>query len=442
MTKKIFTYTFLLGISILTICAVLIFAVRYSQSLNETYEALKVEAGYAAGGLRIGGREYLENLDNVNRITWLAGDGGVLYDSEYPELKNQKDYQEVAAALSEGEGKCIRRSDSGGVNTMYYAFLCEDGTVLRLSRPLSAIRRAFTAIFPLIWVFILLLIASGILSFRVARQILKPVNELNLDDPDPKDVYPELEPLVRRIQEQKTTIQEEAEQREQLRREFSANVSHELRTPLTSISGFAELMKNGMVPPEKMPEFAGDIYKEAQHLIGLVDDIMQLSRLDEEAGFPEKEAVDLYELSSKILDSLRNQADARKITLNLKGTHEEILAIRPVIYEMIFNLADNAIKYNRYGGTVTVEIKREDGKPSVLVSDTGIGIPQEDRERVFERFYRVDKSHSKEVGGTGLGLSIVKHGARLHDAKITLTSSTSRGTKVQITFPEEDSPAA
>ena len=317
---------------------------------------------------------------------------------------------------------------------MYYAFLCEDGTVLRLSRPLSAVRSALLAVSPILWVLLLVLVISAVMAFRLADRILKPLNALNIDAPDPAAAYPELTPLVNRIREQQEAIQEEISRREGLRKEFSANVSHELKTPLTSISGFAELMRDGLVPEDKVREFSGDIYRESRRMISLVDDIMRLSHLDEEKGFPDPEPIDLYDMAEDILSRLEHPASLRNIALQLTGEHAEIVGVVPVVDEMIFNLVDNAIKYNRDNGSVTVSIRRKGEKASLSVSDTGIGIPVEEQGRVFERFYRVDKSHSKQIGGTGLGLSIVKHGAQLHDADIELKSEPGRGTTMTILF--------
>ena len=226
----------------------------------------------------------------------------------------------------------------------------------------------------------------------------------------------------------------EREQREALRREFSANVSHELKTPLTSITGFAELMKEGMVPKEKMQEFSGDIYRESRRLIDLVDDIIQLSRLDEGTANFSKSPVDLYTLSGQVIESLRPVAQKQDITLTLSGQHAVIEGVEQLLQEMVYNLCDNAIKYNISGGSVTVSVWQNGQTVTLSVVDTGIGIPYADQSRVFERFYRVDKSHSKEVGGTGLGLSIVKHAAQYHGAKLELKSDPGRGTAIAVNF--------
>ncbi len=229
----------------------------------------------------------------------------------------------------------------------------------------------------------------------------------------------------------------EREQREKLRREFSANVSHELKTPLTSISGFAELMSQGLVPPDKVREFSRDIQKECVRLTNLVEDIIDLSRLEEGGGDMSWEGVDLYPLCDEVLQSLEPVAKRQTVTLRLAGESRIVRGVHQVLHEMVYNLCDNAIKYNRPGGSVTVTVAQSGGRTSVTVADTGIGIPYEDQSRVFERFYRVDKSHSRAIGGTGLGLSIVKHAAALHGAEIKLQSQPEDGTVITVLFPGE-----
>ena len=435
MTKTIFRNTFLVGMSVLLLCGALFFGLQYTQIKEETYAALQQESVYTEQGMLLSGTEYLEKLGDTNRVTWIREDGAVLYDSEAgTELPGQLDCEEVSEARTTGEGQSIRKSEQDGVTAMYYARLCQDGTVLRLSRPMSAVRYALVAVSPVLWICVLVLMISGVLAFRAAKQIVEPINGLDLDDPNP-DTYPELTPLITRIQEQKLTIQEEVEQREQLRREFSANVSHELKTPLTSISGFAELMAQGSVPPDKVREFSSDIHREAQRLIALIEDILKLSKLDENASLPEKEPVDLYAVSRDVLDSLSAIAARQDVHLSLEGERGEIKGIWQLLHEMVYNLCDNAIKYNRPGGSVTVTVKKLPTAVQLTVADTGIGIPAADQNQIFERFYRVDKSHSKRVGGTGLGLSIVKHGAMLHNAKLSLHSIPERGTSITLEFP-------
>lgn len=451
MTKKIFINTFLLGVAVLLMCVAFFFLLQYSQTRQETYETLQGEASYAASGLRIGGIEYLQSLENINRITWIAHDGAVLYDSEHPGLAiNQGQFPEVQEALETGTGQGIRESSSGGGQTMYYAFLCGDGTVLRLSRPVSALRYAFRTVTPIFFgTIILVLVISSIVAFRIANAIAKPINRMNLDNLQYEDVYPELFPLVDRLREQRETIDREAETRERMRREFSANVSHELKTPLTSISGFAELMRSGLCDEEKMIEFAGDIYRESQRMIALINDTIRISELDEGGVHDEAEEVDLLAAAESAVESLSHTAGQRGIKMRVKGPEElgdiarnvkdpdsiRVSGSPHLIREIIYNLCDNAVKYNREGGKVIISVWNDGENACVSVEDTGIGIPASEQERVFERFYRVDKSHSRKIGGTGLGLSIVKHAAQFHDASIQMESETGRGTRITLRFP-------
>ena len=241
------------------------------------------------------------------------------------------------------------------------------------------------------------------------------------------------------VQDQMDQLKAAYEQQDRMRRDFTANVSHELKTPLTSISGFAELMKEGLVDPETMKEFAGDIYKACQQLIALVEDIMKLSRLDEGSEDLEQEDVDLYGLARKVLSDLRPIADQRGIALHIEGKGQKIHGVWRILHEMVYNLCENAIKYNKDQGSVTVKISGDEKQAVLSVQDTGIGIPKAQQERVFERFYRVDKSHSRKIGGTGLGLSIVKHGAQFHHARVSLDSEPGVGTTITISFPKEAS---
>ena len=436
MTWTIFRNTFLVGMLVLVLSGLVFFWAQYTQAEDDTYAALREEAVYAEKGLAKGGLDYLKSLDNVNRVTWIAADGEVLYDSEYElPIANQGDLDEVRLALQDGHGQGIRTSTSSGESTMYYALRCGDGTVLRLSRPMSSVGSALLPLGPFVTLLLVMLIVSAALSMRAARQIVRPINDINLDRPS--TVYPELAPLVDKISEQRSTIQQEVSQREQLRREFSANVSHELKTPLTSISGFAELMEQGMVSDDEIRGFSHDIYKESQRLIALIDDIIKLSQLDEDAVVPKREEIDLYELVADVLDVLKPAAERQGVSLEQSGDHVTVTGVYQLLDEMVYNLCDNAVKYNKPGGAVHVHTESDGHKTCVKVSDDGIGIPQEHQGRVFERFYRVDKSHSKEIGGTGLGLSIVKHGALFHNAEVELWSEPGVGTSVTITFPIE-----
>ena len=461
MAKKVFFYAFLLGAMVLLISGGIFFGLQYRQTMDDAYETLRGEASYVESGVKIGGIEYLKSLDNTNRITWIGADGSVLYDSEYPDLTaNQGDFKEVRQALETGSGSGIRRSSSGRTQTMYYGLLCEDGTVVRLSRPVSVVRHAFAVFSLMISVTVLVLILiSALIAFRIAKTIAEPINEMDLDDLPHSNPYPELRPLVERFEEQKEeiasqavereqlrreTMEQQAQEQERMRREFSANVSHELKTPLTSINGFAELMRSGLCDEEKMIEFAGDIYRESQRLIALVNDIIRISELDEGAVQTAFEKVDLANVVNNVVKSLQPAADRHHIEVSVeKSSPVYVMGSQHLIDEMIYNLCDNAIKYNHEGGSVIVRIGTEETagqdadevkKAFVTVEDTGIGIPAAEQERVFERFYRVDKSHSRQMGGTGLGLSIVKHGARFHDASIDMESTPGSGTKITIRF--------
>ena len=548
MTGKILRISYLVAISALLASALLFFGVMYRDYEDGAFARLRAEAAAIAQGLGAAGSDYFDSFAPDDRVTWIAANGTVLYDSAAPAqlLESHADREEIDHALQTGEAQTSRYSKTLLQRTFYYAKLLEDGTVLRVSCTQNSLPAMILMLLtPFLWVATLVLILCGVLSYRLARQITKPLNAINPDNPAPLPSYPELTPLFDKLREQNRTIgkqmnelqlrqreftaitenmregfllvdckmhvlssnhsalevlggrelkpgcllydaecsQEifdavdtalsgshaellltidetswqvlanpvvasgqvagavvlfmdvtEREQRERLRREFSANVSHELKTPLTSISGFAELMKEGLVPPEKIPEFSGDIYKESLRLIGLVNDIIQLSRLDENSTQFQRAPVDLYDLCAQSIERLSPVAARQSVTLALTGEHAEIEGVEQLLKEMIYNLLDNAIKYNVPGGSVTASVRKSAGRTILSVSDTGIGIPYAHQPRVFERFYRVDKSHSKEVGGTGLGLSIVRHAAQYHGARLELKSQPGKGTTITVTF--------
>ena len=285
---------------------------------------------------------------------------------------------------------------------------------------------------------------STILTERIYSSILKPINSIDISSPNENDIYPELAPLAKRINVQNRQIQQqlgklkdEHENQNRMRREFTANVSHELKTPLTSISGYAEIMRDGFAKPEDISRFSGKIYDETQRLITLVGDIINLSRLDEKEIETEKIDIDLYDVASSTITNLTPIAEKHGIIFNLNGTHEVIRGVKQIIEEITYNLCDNAIKYNKENGSINVTIRGDEDSVELSVEDTGIGIPKDELDRVFERFYRVDKSHSKEIGGTGLGLSIVKHGVLYHNGEIKITSELDKGTKITIKFKKE-----
>lgn len=428
---------------ILIIAATLVIAyamttfVVYRQTVRVMEDEVRQEADYICTAIEISGPSYLEEMDAVRentRVTWITEDGEVLYDSgqdEETEMENHADRPEVKEALKNGRGSNVRRSDTLNEEMFYYAVRLSDGTILRVSKTMDTAFRTALNVLPGMGVIavVMLLLATALSRNQVAKMI-RPVNELDLNVPLENEMYEELTPLLKRIDEQNKQKDAIAD----MRKEFSANVSHELKTPLTSISGYAEIMKNGLVKPEDMKVFSERIYNEASRLITLVEDIIKLSKLDEGAIEVEKEDVDLYELTREIVSRLAPQAESRNVHLEVTGENVIYHGVRQILDEMIYNICENAVKYNKKGGSVSVWVGATLKGKKVIVSDTGIGIPKDQQERIFERFYRVDKSHSKETGGTGLGLSIVKHGAIMHNAQIHVESEEGKGTKMEITF--------
>lgn len=420
----------------LLISYLLLIAVVYHQTLTIMEGELAQEAEYIEAAVEIAGQQYLEDMDNVRkdtRVTLITGNGAVRYDSgsKRQQLENHAERKEVKDAIKYGQGKDIRMSDTVGKEMFYYALRMDDGKVLRVSKDMDTVWNTALRILPYMLGIgaVMALFAWGSARYQVAK-LIRPVNTLDLEKPLENDVYEELSPLLQRIDRQN----KEKEKVEQMRREFTSNVSHELKTPLTSISGYAEIMMNGMVKPEDMQGFSERIYNEASRMITLVGDIMKLSKLDEGSVELEKEEVDLYALARECVSRLAFQAEKKHVRLEVSGEHVMYQGIRQIVEEMIYNICENAIKYNKDGGTVSVWAGNTLKGRLVIVRDTGIGIPKEHQERIFERFYRVDKSHSRETGGTGLGLSIVKHGAILHGAEIAVDSVVGEGTKVEVNF--------
>ena len=324
-------------------------------------------------------------------------------------------------------------SDTVGREMYYYALLLDDGSVLRVAREMDGLVRTALNVLPVMGGLAVLMVVFALFLARwQTKRLIKPINELDLEHPLDNSVYPELTPLLEAMDRQN----KEKEAVSNMRKEFSANVSHELKTPLTSISGYAEIMMNGLVRPADIPLFSERIYKEARRLITLVEDIIKLSKLDEESVELEKEEVNLYELTREIVSRPSPQASQKNIRMEVTGEPVLCKGIRQILDEMVYNICENAIKYNNDNGRVTVWVGDTLNGPKISVTDTGIGIPKEHQERIFERFYRVDKSHSKERGGTGLGLSIVKHGAILHGAKVNVESEPGKGTRMEILFPQ------
>ena len=546
MRAKIFRYAVLVGVAALLLSAGMFFRIQLRAEETEIFERLAIEAEYAKNGLARGGKTYLAGLPDESRITWIDRDGTVLYDSaaRTDSMENHLSHEEIRQALEQGEGRSSRFSKTLQRRTFYYALRMSDGTVLRVSCDHSNLGEMMRVVaLPGAGILVLVLLLSVFFSDRLARQIVRPINSLDMDQP--RAVYPELGPLVDRLRSQNETIADqmadlrrrqeefsvltdsmregflllgsrgeilsanhiaqdllapspvqtledpaceqtivqtarralkgsrdearlnlndrvwqiianpvrldraragavllmlditERDQRERLRREFSANVSHELKTPLTAISGFAELMKEGMVPPEQVKEFAGDIYDQSRRLMALVEDILDLSRLEENTRPRPMTQVDLSALAGRVMRQLEPVADRFSIRLEQELAPCTVLGDESILEEMLYNLIDNAIKYNRPGGWVRVSTGLRGSFPFACVADNGIGIPPDEHERVFERFYRVDKSRSRAMGGTGLGLSIVKHGATYHNARLSLDSAPGKGSRVTLTFSTE-----
>lgn len=417
----------------------LVSLIVYRQSLDILKSDVRQEARYIQKAIEISGTQYLEQLDEVDvdtRVTRIGTDGNVLYDSRRDEstLDNHKDRVEVRAALKSGTGEDVRMSDTVRKELYYYAVLLDDGTVLRVARNVDSLVSTALQMFPvMVGIALLMLVLVYLLARWQTAKLIQPINELDIEHPLDNAIYEELTPLLSAIDKQN----KEKDAVANMRKEFSANVSHELKTPLTSISGYAEIMKNGLVRPQDIQNFSERIYKEARRLITLVEDIIKLSKLDEASVELEKQEVNLYDITREVVSRLSMQAAAKKVQMSVQGEPVVYRGIRQILDEMVYNICENAIKYNVEGGKVSVWVGNTLDGPKLSVIDTGIGILEEHLDRIFERFYRVDKSHSKETGGTGLGLSIVKHGALLHNAKVTVESTVGAGTKIEIRFPRE-----
>lgn len=551
MTNRIFKAVCAAALSVFVVTMLLIMGVLYNYFSSVQQKQLLAQTALAVQGVEQQGMAYFDGLDVENlRITWIAGNGDVLYDSvsDSDTMENHLQREEIRQALSDGVGQSARYSSTLMKQYLYCAQRLSDGTVLRLSVSHNTILVLLLGMLqPILIVIAVALVLSFLLASRLSKRIVEPMNRLNLDDPLENEGYDELSPLLRRIYSQqqslknqqatlaqkqneldaivshleegmllldrdcrvitanqaalrlmdvrnrnvaglsllslnrnmelqeavnqalagvnvtkKTTIhgrtiqvhaaavgkeQElsgvavvlfditQAEQAEQRRREFTANVSHELKTPLQSISGYSELIQCGLAKPEDVQPFAKRIYDETQRLIRLVEDIINLSRLDEGGGY-EPRQMDLYDTAREVVRDLQTVAADKQVQLTLEGTAAEITGVPELARGIVYNLCDNAIKYNRPGGSVSVTVSGENEGVLLTVKDTGIGIPEEEQDRIFERFYRVDKSRSKEVGGTGLGLSIVKHAALVMGAQIQLESRLGQGTTIQVSFPK------
>ena len=555
MTSKIFKSILTVAIAVLLSSLVIIIGVLYPYFGDVQESQLKDELSLAASATERLGEDYLEGLDyDRYRLTWVNADGSVIFDShaDAATMENHGTREEIKEALVSGTGSSTRKSATLTEQTIYEATRLHDGSVLRISvSRATALVLVLGMLQPIAIVLVIAIALSAWLAHRMAKKVVEPLNQLDLDNPTKNEAYEELSPLLHRIHAQHSEIkrqmqalkrkQDEFDQitgnmkealvlldgtgriisinpaakalfgaapscigedfltidrkqnmREALnranehghadfravkngreyqfdlsridsdgnthgmvilafditeqanaekhRREFTANVSHELKTPLQSIIGSAELMENGIVKAEDIPRFVGHIRKEASRLVFLIDDIIRLSELDEGAEMP-REDVSLKVLSAEVCETLADAAKLKDVSLEVTGDDGIVHGVRRLLYEIVYNLCDNAIKYNNHGGSVKVSIAEDNGTVRLSVTDTGVGISPEHQDKVFERFYRVDKSHSKQSGGTGLGLSIVKHAVQYHHGKLEIESALHQGTKISILFGSRKSHA-
>lgn len=439
MKRKINTYFILLTVASIVLSVILSNIVSYSLLREEVFSDLTACAYAVKGTEAFADPENIVYNHNTElfRISLVDANGKVLYDSnaDITQLGSHEDRLEIKKAREKGQGRAIRHSDTLQKDTYYYAILLDNGCVLRLAKEASSIVSVFmSSLVYLIGITLLLIGLSIICSRLLTRSILSPVEQMaqNLDDIDSGKIYKELRPFVNMIHVQHENIIKNAD----MRQEFSANVSHELKTPLTAISGYSEIMENGMATQEDMIHFAGEIHRNANRLLELINDTIRLSELDVTGQEILKEELDMYQLAENCVDMLQVKADKMRVSLCLSGEPCPIKANKEMINELLYNLCDNAIRYNNKDGWVFVLVGvNETGNRYLEVKDTGIGISKEHQERVFERFYRVDKSRSKETGGTGLGLAIVKHIVVQSQAELYLDSEAGKGTTIRVVFP-------
>ena len=449
MSKKIFRAIFFVSTFFLLISFFVISGILYSEFLENEKSYLRTEIKFLKELLSTQD-DFLENFkSDTYRLTLISEDGDVIFDSKanINDMNNHINRKEIEKAIEIGSGESLRYSDTLLEKTIYIATLLPNQNILRISTNINTIWAMILELVPTFFlIFVILTICCGFLSNYLAKQIIAPLNKLNLDNPMENQIYDEVSPLLYRIHKQNKKIKEQMKDLQQkidekiemqkVKEEFSANVSHELKTPLQSIIGYTELFENNLVKPEDSGKFIENIKKESLRLVALINDIIHLSELDEieKVKF---EKVDLAEVISETISLLTSSASKRNVTLHFENIigNGIVQGVPSYIQEIVYNLIDNAIRYNKEGGKVFVSLEKlQNGKVEFSVKDTGIGIPEEYQTRVFERFFRVDKSHSRETGGTGLGLSIVKHAAKIQNAKLTLESQENYGTRITVEF--------
>ena len=424
MKAKLFKITFVLSMAVFTLCFLTVFTVLYGYCSDRDKEYANNDAKLIASGINKFGIDFINDIE-LSPNTYI-----VIADED---LK-------IIYQINAPDNVIVNEDDSG-----FNIDLNNEHTYKVYAYKInSSFSELFVELFYLIIaIFIIVILISILIAFTLSSKITDPINKIDLETPDERDVYVELQPLIHRIKDQNKQIHkqlrqlnEEHSQIDKLRQEFTANVSHELKTPLTSISGYAEIMSQRMVAPDDVQRFSGKIYDEAQRLISLVGDILKISQLDNNTIIESHSLVDLYDICSVIIKRLENAAEIKNITFSITGEHTTINGSERILNDIVYNLCDNAVKYNIPNGKVHITIEEAKENVTLSVADTGIGIPSSELHRIFERFYRVDKSHSKELGGTGLGLSIVKHGAAYHKATIDIQSILKHGTKISIIFPK------
>ena len=445
MNKKIFHAILLVAVVVFLASLMFIMGITYDYFTQLQRNQLRAETQLAAKGVSMSGRAYFADLQvSSYRVTWIAPDGTVLYDSQADtsRMENHLAREEVQEAFDSGYGESSHYSNTLADKQLYAAQRLPDGTVLRLSIvQMSMWMLLLSFARPICIVVCIALVLSMLLASSLARRIVEPINEIDLDQPERyygQPEYAEVEPLLRRIASQQEQLKRDNAQIEKaslIRQEFTANVSHELKTPLHAISGYAELLENGMVRPEDVKPFAGKIRAESARMTSLVEDIIDLTKLDNGGAEMTWEDCDLYRIAENAVDSLMTTAEAEKVSLNLSGSHAVVYGVPQQLYSIVYNLCDNAIKYHTAEGKVWIRVSQDASGVTLQVQDNGIGIPEDCQDRIFERFYRVDKSRSKAAGGTGLGLSIVKHAVLIHKAYIQVRSKPGVGSEFTVFFP-------